>query len=781
VSGAQKANAYPLRMRNLFFLLLPFVFGIVSLGPALHGQTTSAENPEKIYKELLRNPGFRKADQELTTAYGKLRSGLTESARNELRLKQAAWIRERDREVLKALPKNRENVATTITLKRAYELLAAVGESRSEEIPQKPSASQSSMSAARHDVSESKSRTPDEPASFAGIGVALDFTDTYPKIESILPNSPALKSGKLKAGDRIMAVSTDGSTDFKECNSGPDNIMSLIRGIKGSWVRLQVIPAGSSVNSERFIVDIKRDYSLPTIEGPIEQLNLSRLYGNFSDFTFVGTIDPSPDVLKIIDSLKDGRFSSDDTLQVWRGTIYQLCVEFSLIDRLKNHPILLPQGIGEPSRQMNGPQIEFANKVLALSKSNVHEEIIALCLAGKLWELWTTEGIYIGGLSAGIQKASNFEANEKNRLLFDNPEAEFKKVRFWDLALSNDSCKTIDVPTKDKTNRVNKFSFRREIEPPTTTAVFAPWINGPGEIDPESTLVNLFAIQSSCRRFLCERIAQILQDSRVTLKDHSGFRAAKWGLGFDDTCRLLTPFLWNQGKRFISSRPSSDVKMMFKSHPLRSELGVTIDSLLWNSLFLFAPRQIAKNSYELGCIETVMGGLSRTKSIGGTGIPIAPNLDYWSFETRDGVYTAWFVDDRFYAIEIRPNLLTEAPVFNESLGATRADIGRSHPSEDRSELERAKSDEIMSELTDRYGKFADQPDQSRYIHEDKDGGTMVVYRNVNAGNQPLKIISSIYHYSLGMRPHVNAKLESLASRDEEKMKTDKAKPKANKF
>jgi carboxyl-terminal processing protease len=95
--------------------------------------------------------------------------------------------------------------------------------------------------------------------SLVGIGAQLESEDGYCKIKDLLPGGPAIKSKQLKASDRIIGVAQgDGEfTDVVDMNL--NKVVDLIRGKKGSTVRLQVIPGDAPDPSERKVVTLVRD------------------------------------------------------------------------------------------------------------------------------------------------------------------------------------------------------------------------------------------------------------------------------------------------------------------------------------------------------------------------------------------------------------------------------------------------------------------------------------------------------------------------------------------
>jgi len=95
--------------------------------------------------------------------------------------------------------------------------------------------------------------------SLVGIGAMLRSEDGYAKIESLVPGGPAQTDGHLKVGDRITPVS-QGAADFVDVRDMRlDKVVEMIRGKKGSHVRLLVIPSDAPDPSHRKSVDLVRD------------------------------------------------------------------------------------------------------------------------------------------------------------------------------------------------------------------------------------------------------------------------------------------------------------------------------------------------------------------------------------------------------------------------------------------------------------------------------------------------------------------------------------------
>ncbi len=96
--------------------------------------------------------------------------------------------------------------------------------------------------------------------SLVGAGLTLQTEEGYVKIIGIVPGGPADKSGAFHVNDRIAAVAQGADGAFAEVvGMKLDRVVKLIRGEKGTVVRLRIIPADALDPSTRVIVTLVRD------------------------------------------------------------------------------------------------------------------------------------------------------------------------------------------------------------------------------------------------------------------------------------------------------------------------------------------------------------------------------------------------------------------------------------------------------------------------------------------------------------------------------------------
>jgi carboxyl-terminal processing protease len=96
--------------------------------------------------------------------------------------------------------------------------------------------------------------------SLEGIGAVLTRDDEYTVIRQIVKGGPADKTGKLKAGDRIVAVGQGDKGPMTDVIGWRlDDVVDMIRGEKGTKVRIDSIPAELAADSKPVQLTIVRD------------------------------------------------------------------------------------------------------------------------------------------------------------------------------------------------------------------------------------------------------------------------------------------------------------------------------------------------------------------------------------------------------------------------------------------------------------------------------------------------------------------------------------------
>ncbi|MBA3580989.1 MAG: carboxy terminal-processing peptidase [Gammaproteobacteria bacterium] len=93
-----------------------------------------------------------------------------------------------------------------------------------------------------------------------GIGAELQGEEDYTKIVRVIPGSPAEKTNQLNPADRVIGVGQNDKGEIIDVVGWRlDEVVELIRGKKGTTVRLQIQPANTVDTSKVRIVSIVRD------------------------------------------------------------------------------------------------------------------------------------------------------------------------------------------------------------------------------------------------------------------------------------------------------------------------------------------------------------------------------------------------------------------------------------------------------------------------------------------------------------------------------------------
>ncbi|MGO6679236.1 carboxy terminal-processing peptidase [Rhizobium leguminosarum] len=96
--------------------------------------------------------------------------------------------------------------------------------------------------------------------SLFGIGAVLQERDDYTTIRELVPGGPAQLSGKLAVGDRITGVGQGKDGAIKDVvGTRLDEVVQMIRGKKGSVVRLDILPADAGAEGTHRVISLVRD------------------------------------------------------------------------------------------------------------------------------------------------------------------------------------------------------------------------------------------------------------------------------------------------------------------------------------------------------------------------------------------------------------------------------------------------------------------------------------------------------------------------------------------
>lgn len=155
--------------------------------------------------------------------------------------------------------------------------------------------------------------------SLEGIGATLQTEFEYTKVASVTKGSPAEKSKKLHAGDKIIGVAQGDSPIVNIVDWRLDEVVSLIRGKKGTTVRLEIIPADQpnktkiiSIVRDKIVIEEQSAKSVikeVTRNGKVHKFGVITIPSFYIDFAAARRGDPNyksttRDVKKLITDLK---------------------------------------------------------------------------------------------------------------------------------------------------------------------------------------------------------------------------------------------------------------------------------------------------------------------------------------------------------------------------------------------------------------------------------------------------------------------------------------------
>jgi len=96
--------------------------------------------------------------------------------------------------------------------------------------------------------------------SLEGIGAVLSGENDYTQVQRVIPGGPADLSGQLHPEDRIIGVGQNDSGEMVDVIGWRlDDVVDLIRGPKGSVVRLDVLPSGTGTEGPGRQIRLTRD------------------------------------------------------------------------------------------------------------------------------------------------------------------------------------------------------------------------------------------------------------------------------------------------------------------------------------------------------------------------------------------------------------------------------------------------------------------------------------------------------------------------------------------
>ena len=147
--------------------------------------------------------------------------------------------------------------------------------------------------------------------SLEGIGAVLRADEDYTVIQSLVPGGPADLTQKLKPKDKIIGVAQDKAEFVDVIGWRLDDVVDLIKGPKGSTVRLQVVGANDIGTSQAQVISIVRDkirLEDRAAKAEVFQPQLSELDQKIGVISIPGFYNNlAEDVKKLLVELKDSK------------------------------------------------------------------------------------------------------------------------------------------------------------------------------------------------------------------------------------------------------------------------------------------------------------------------------------------------------------------------------------------------------------------------------------------------------------------------------------------
>ncbi len=144
-----------------------------------------------------------------------------------------------------------------------------------------------------------------------GIGARLRTEGDLTKVVSIVPGGPAWKGKELEVDDAIVKVTQKGEEGVDVLGMRIDDVVSMIRGAKGTIVVLTVQKSDGTkadIEIERDVVEIGESYAksaLMSLDGAVDDIGYIHLPKFYSDFEGPDGVSCAADIAKELDKLKE--------------------------------------------------------------------------------------------------------------------------------------------------------------------------------------------------------------------------------------------------------------------------------------------------------------------------------------------------------------------------------------------------------------------------------------------------------------------------------------------
>ncbi|GAB2549506.1 carboxy terminal-processing peptidase [Rufibacter soli] len=208
-----------------------------------------------------------------------------------------------------------------------------------------------------------------------GIGAVLQEKDGFIKVSEITPGSPSYLQGELKAGDMILKVAQGNEEPVDIQGMRIDKAVSLIRGKKGTEVRLHVKKVDGTMKIIPIIRDVvvrEEGYAKSLLikgDKPIGYIHLPAFY---ADFKNAGGRNSGKDVAAEVQKLKQENAAGIilDLRNNGGGSLQDVVDMVGLF--IKSGPVVQVKSANGPAAVLDDrdPQVQFAGPLVLLVNEN---------------------------------------------------------------------------------------------------------------------------------------------------------------------------------------------------------------------------------------------------------------------------------------------------------------------------------------------------------------------------------------------------------------------------
>jgi len=161
------------------------------------------------------------------------------------------------------------------------------------------------------DDSEEEIKTFEELEVESREAILENYDDWYERFQKIRPGGPAWKGKELEVDDAIVKVTQKGEEGVDVLGMRIDDVVSMIRGKKGTVVVLTVQKSdgtNADIEIERDVVEIGESYAksaLMSLDGDADNIGYIHLPKFYSDFEGPDGVSCAADIAKELDKLKE--------------------------------------------------------------------------------------------------------------------------------------------------------------------------------------------------------------------------------------------------------------------------------------------------------------------------------------------------------------------------------------------------------------------------------------------------------------------------------------------